>query len=98
MLSRLFSSCSERELLFIAGHGHLILVASLLVELGSRYTGFSSCSMWALECWLNSCGAWALLLHAAWDLPESGIEPMSSALGGRLSTTLSHQGSSDIPF
>ena len=34
----------------------------------------------------RSCGAWASLLRGLWDLPGSGIKPMSPALAGRLST------------
>ena len=42
----------------------------------------SSCGSWALEHRLSSCGAWAYLLHSMWDLPGSGIEPVSPALAG----------------
>ena len=49
--------------------------------------GLSSCGSWALKYRLNSCGAWAYLLCGMWDLPGSGIEPMSPALAaGFLST------------
>ena len=54
--------------------------------LSSQSTGsqpcldFSSCSAWALEYRLRSCGARVWLLHSLWDLPRSGIEPMSPAL------------------
>ena len=41
----------------------------------------------ALEHRLNSCGSWAYLLHGMWDLPGSGIEPMSCALAGGFFTT-----------
>ena len=41
----------------------------------------------ALERRLNSCGAWALLLHGVWGLPRSGVEPKSPALAGRVFTT-----------
>ena len=36
---------------------------------------------------LCSCGAWASLLHGTWDLPGSGIEPVSPALAGGFFTT-----------
>ena len=39
-----FSSCSDRELFFIAVLGFLIAVASLLQSPGSRHPGSSSCS------------------------------------------------------
>ena len=42
-----FSSCSEWALLFVVARGLLIAVASLVVEQGSRRTGFSSCGIWA---------------------------------------------------
>ena len=49
--------------------------------------GLSSCSFQALECQLNICGEQALLLHSIWDLPRSGVKPVSPALTGRLFTT-----------
>ena len=59
-----FSSFSERGLLFVAAHGLLIAVASLV---GAQALGtwvsvvvvhsLSSCGSWALECKLSSCGA-----------------------------------------
>ena len=36
---------------------------------------------------LSSCGPRAQLLHGTWDLPRPGLEPVSPALAGRLSTT-----------
>ena len=59
----------------------------LLRSTGSRRMGFRSCGSRALERRLSSCGAWAWLLHVMWDLPGPGLEPVSSALGGRLLTT-----------
>ena len=47
--------------------------------------GFSRCSSPAPEHRLSSCGSWAELLWGVWDLPGSGIEPMSPA--GRFFTT-----------
>ena len=49
--------------------------------------GLSSCGSRALERRLSSCGARALLLRGMWDLPRSGLEPMSPALAGRFLTT-----------
>ena len=49
--------------------------------------GLNSCGSQSLEYRLNSCGAEAYLLHCIWDLPGSGIEPVSPALAGRFSTT-----------
>ena len=72
--ARAFSSCSERGPLFIAVRGPLTIVASLVVEhrLQTRR--------------LSNCGSWAQLLRSMWDLPRPGLEPMSPALAGRLST------------
>ena len=50
-------------------------------------TGFSSYSSWALEHRLSSCGTQAQLLLGMWDLPGSGIEPMSPVLAGGFFTT-----------
>ena len=36
---------------------------------------------------LSTCGAWAQPLCDMWNLPRSGIEPMSPALAGRFFTT-----------
>ena len=49
--------------------------------------GLSSCSSWALEHRLTSCGTWVQLLCRMWQLPRSGIEPASLALASRFFTT-----------
>ena len=36
---------------------------------------------------LSNCGSWAHLLRGMWDPPGPGLEPVSPALAGRLSTT-----------
>ena len=51
----------------------------LLLSMGCRCSGFSSCSLQGLELLLSSCGMW--------DLPGPGIEPASLALAGRFLTT-----------
>ena len=61
--------------------------------LGSRASvvvvhGLSSCGSRALVCRLSSCGTWAQLLCGMWDLPRSGLEPVSPALAGRFLTTV----------
>ena len=73
--ARAFSSCGKWGPLFIAVHGPLTIVASLVAEhkLQTRR--------------LSNCGLRAQLLHGMWDLPRSGLEPVSPALAGRLSTT-----------
>ena len=73
--ARAFSSCGEWGPLFIAVHGPLTIVVSLVAEhrLQTRR--------------LSSCGAQAQLLHGMWDLPRPGLEPVSPASAGRFSTT-----------
>ena len=73
--ARAFSSCGKRGPLFIAVRGPLTVTASLVAEhrLQTRR--------------LSSCGSRAQLLHGMWDLPRPGLEPVSPALAGGLSTT-----------
>ena len=73
--ARAFSSCGKRGPLFIATRGPLTIAASLVAEhrLQTRR--------------LSSCGSRAQLLRGTWDLPRQGLEPVSPALAGRLSTT-----------
>ena len=79
-----FSSCGERGLLFVAVLGLL-----LLRSMGSRLTGFSSCGSRALEHSLTSCDTQAWLLRGMWDLPGSGLKPVSPPLAGGFLTTVS---------
>ena len=88
-----FFSCGKWELLQSRCAGFSLWWLLLFQSMGSRAHGFNTCSFWALEHRLNSCGAWAQLLHGMWDPPRSGIKPVSSALADGLSTT-EHQGSS----
>ena len=69
------SSCGERGPLLIAVRGLLTIAASPVAEhrLQTRR--------------LSNCGSWAQLLHGMWNPPRPGLEPMSPALAGRLSTT-----------
>ena len=73
--ARAFSSCSKWGPLFIAVRRPLTIAASPFAEhrLQTRR--------------LSSCGAWAQLLRGMWDPPRPGLEPVSPALAGRLSTT-----------
>ena len=73
---RAFSSCGELGPLFIAVRGPLTVAASLVAEhrLQTRM--------------LSSCGSRAQSLRCMWDLPRPGLEPVSPALAGRLSTTV----------
>ena len=72
---RAFSSCGKRGPLFIAVRGPLIIAASLVAEHRLQMR------------WLSNCGSRAQLLRGMWDLPRPGLEPVSPALAGRLSTT-----------
>ena len=73
--ARAFSSCGKWGPLLMAVLGPLIIAASLVAEhrLQTRR--------------LSNCGSRAQPLHGMWDLPRPGLEPMSPALAGRLSTT-----------
>ena len=73
--ARAFSSCSEQGPLFIAVRGPLTIAASLVAE--HRLQTHR----------LSNCGSRAQLLRSMWDLPRPGLEPVSPALAGRLSTT-----------
>ena len=73
--ARAFSTCGERGPLFIAVRGPLIIAASLVAEHRLQM------------CRLSNWGSRALLLRGMWDLPRPGLEPVSPALEGRLSTT-----------
>ena len=72
---RASSSRGKRGPLLIAVRGPPTIAASLVAEqrLQTRR--------------LSNCGSWAQLLHGMWDLPRPGLEPVSPALAGRLSTT-----------
>ena len=74
-----FSSCGERWLSLCCG------------AQASRSSGFSCCASWTLELEFSSCGTGAELSHSMWDLPGSGIEPMS--LWQVDSSPVNHQGS-----
>ena len=84
----LFSICDEWGLFFVAVHGLLITVVSSVAEQSSRLEGFSSCSSQALERGLSSCGARAWLPLGMWNLPKSGIVPVSPALAGKFLSTV----------
>ena len=73
--ARVFSSCGKRGPLFIAVRGPLTIAASPVAEhrLQTRR--------------LSNCGSRAQLLCGMWDLPRPGLEPVSPASAGRLSTT-----------
>ena len=73
--ARAFSSWGKWGPLFITVRGPLTIAASLVAEhrLQTRR--------------LSNCGSQAQLLRGMWDPPRPGLEPVSPALAGRLSTT-----------
>ena len=73
--ARAFSSCGKRGPPFIAARRPLTIAAPPVAEhrLQTRR--------------LSNCGSRAQLLRGMWDLPRPGLEPVSPALAGRLSTT-----------
>ena len=73
--ARAFSNCGKWGPLFIMVRGPLSIVASLVAEhrLQTRM--------------LSNCASRAQLLRGMWDPPTPGLEPVSPALAGRLSTT-----------
>ena len=73
--ARAFSNCGEWRPFFIAVRGPLAIAASLVAEHRLQMRR------------LSSCGSRAQLLCGMWDLPRPGLEPVSPALAGRLSTT-----------
>ena len=72
---RAFSSCGKWGPLFIVVRRPLTIAASRVA--GHRLQTRR----------LSSCGSRAWLLHGMWDLPRPGLEPVSPALAGGLSTT-----------
>ena len=64
----------------VAVRGLLPVVASLAAEHSLRASVVAACR-------LRSCGTQAQLLRSMWDLPGSGIEPLSLELTGRFFTT-----------
>ena len=74
--ARAFSSCGEWGPLFIAVRGPLTIEGSLVAEHRLQ------------TCRLSNCGPRAQPLRGTWDPPRPGLEPVSPALAGRLSTTV----------
>ena len=73
--ARAFSCCGKWGPLFIAMRGPLTIAASPVVEHRLQTRRLSSCSSRAQS------------LRGMWDPPRPGLEPVSPALAGRLSTT-----------
>ena len=75
LCARALSSCGKRGPLLIAVRGPLTIAASPVAEHRLQ------------TCRLSNCGSRAQPLRGMWDPPRPGLEPMSPALAGRLSTT-----------
>ena len=75
LCARAFSNCGKRGPLFIAVRWPLSIAASLVAEHRLQMRR------------LSNCGSRAQLLRGMWDPPRPGLEPVSPALAGRLSTT-----------
>ena len=84
-----------RFTLFLALLCFFFAVCGLSLTGESRAYSLVVSSVWASHCcgsrlqanWLSSCGQGAQLLRTMWDLPESGIEPLSPAFAGGFLTT-----------
>ena len=74
--ARAFSSCSKWGPLFITVRGPLTIAASPVVEHRLQMRRPSN------------CGSRTQLHRGTWDPPRPGLEPVSPALAGRLSTTV----------
>ena len=70
-----FSSCGKQGPLFIALRRPLTIAASLVAEHRLQMRR------------LSNCGSRAHSLRGMWDPPRPGLEPVSPALAGGLSTT-----------
>ena len=73
--ARALSSCGKWGPLLIAVRGPLTIAASLVAEHRLQMRR------------LSNCGSRAQPLRGMWDPPRPGLEPVSPALAGRLSTT-----------
>ena len=88
-----FTAGSRLAFFTASGGCSLVATPGLLMRWPLRgprapgHVGFGSCSSWALAHRLSSRSAWTHLFHSMWDLPDSGIEPVSPALAGRFFTT-----------
>ena len=81
--ARAFSSCGKWGPLFITVRGPLLIA----VRGPFTITAPPVAGHRLQTRRLSNCGSRAQLLRGMWDLPRPGLEPMSSALAGRFSTT-----------
>ena len=80
-MSVLSLHCGAGFFLVAASGGYSLVAGSRLLSLkstGSRaFEHMCSHGSRAREHRMKSCGAWVSWLHGMWDLPESGIKPVS---------------------
>ena len=81
--ARAFSSCGKWGPLFIAVWGPLFIAVRGPFTIAAPPVAGHRLQMHRL----SSCGSRAQLLRGMWDPPRPGLEPVSPALAGRLSTT-----------
>ena len=81
--ARAFSSCGKRGPLFIAVRGPLFIAVRGPFTIAAPPVAGHRLQTRRL----SSCGPRAQPLRGTWDPPRPGLEPVSPALAGRLSTT-----------
>ena len=81
--------CKDFSLAAISGGYSLFVVCGLLTVVASLVVKHGLWDSWAPQHRFDCCGepAWTMLLCSMWDLPRSGITPVSPALAGRFFTT-----------
>ena len=79
--------CTGFSLLVENGGYFLLTMHGLLTAVASLVADHEHMSSVVVEHRLCSCGAQGYLPRGMWDLPGSGIEPMSPALQGRFLIT-----------
>ena len=82
-----YSSVVFRRLLIVGSFSYCRAWALKCAGFRSCGTELSSCGFRALEHWFSSYSAQAKLLCSMWNLPGSGIKPLSPALAGGFFTT-----------
>ena len=81
--ARAFSSCGKRGPLLIAVRGPLFIAVRGPFSIAAPPVAGHRLQARRL----SNCGSRAQPLRGMWDLPRPGLEPVSPALAGRLSTT-----------
>ena len=82
LLRGLLSSCGEHGATLQLWRLAFSLRWPHLYDMGSGARRLRSCSSRAMKHRRDGCDSCAQLFHGTWDLPRSGIEPVSPALAG----------------